>query len=242
MLGHLRILLSAALAIAALAGPSLAFAQERPEFIDRMFGRGERTRDEAPPRVAQASPTDVIVRLERLEGLVRQLTGLVEQLQYRNQQLEQQVRRLQEDPRPTAQPVPPPARPPATAIPAAPPPAGTPPAPGRRSDAFDPTVDPGAPGAPRTLGALPGQPAALPPPGVAPAPGCGPRTSGRRAWRTRRRNAARPRHARRHAWARDLAFRRRAASRRYPASTAAATAPRRGHCGAAALADAEGRV
>ena len=150
MRGHLRILLPAALAAMVLGAPVSAFAQ--------------------------GSPTDVIVRLERLEGQIRQLTGLVEQLQYRNQQLEQLVRRLQEDPRAAAQPAPPPPAPraPAAAIPAAPPPAAPPPAPGRRSDAFDPTLDPSAPGAPRTLGAIPSQPAALPPPAAAPEPGVPP--------------------------------------------------------------------
>src|SRR6185436_660380 len=147
MLGHLRILLPALVATV-LVGQVSAFAQ--------------------------GSPTDVIVRLERLEGQIRQLTGLVEQLQYRNQQLEQQLRRLQEDPRVSAQPAPPPPRAPAAAIPAAPPPAAPPPVPGGRSDAFDPTIDPTAPGAPRSLGAIPGQPSALPPPAAAPEPGAPP--------------------------------------------------------------------
>jgi tol-pal system protein YbgF len=63
---------------------------------------------------------DLVTRLNRLEGMLRDLTGQVEQLQYRNQQLTQQVQRLQEQlqggaaatstapPRPTAQYSPPP--------------------------------------------------------------------------------------------------------------------------------------
>ena len=42
--------------------------------------------------MAQASPSDLVLRLDRLENQIRQLTGLVEQLQFRNQQLEQQLR------------------------------------------------------------------------------------------------------------------------------------------------------
>ena len=65
---------------------------------------------------------DLVTRLNRLEGMLRDLTGQVEQLQYRNQQLTQQVQRLQEQlqggapaasaapPRPTAQYAPPPAQ------------------------------------------------------------------------------------------------------------------------------------
>lgn len=119
---------------------------------------------------AQAGSGELIVRLERLENQIRQLTGSIEQLQFRNQQLEQQLRRTQEDvdfrfqeatgkaaparsrPAPPAQAAPPP-----PAVPAAP-------APGRRSDAFDPSQHPHAPGAPQTLGAV----AAAPPVGGPP--------------------------------------------------------------------------
>ena len=37
------------------------------------------------------------VRLDRMEGALRQLTGTIEQLQYRNQQLELQLKRMQDD-------------------------------------------------------------------------------------------------------------------------------------------------
>jgi tol-pal system protein YbgF len=170
MVSQPRILLCAALAATVIAAPVVP-AQEQPEYLDRPFGYGERTRDEVPQRTAHGSPADVILRVERLEGQIRQLTGIIEQLQYRNQQLEQQVRRFQEGAegpraatRPPAQPAP---LPPVTA---AEPSAGMSPIPGRRSDAFDPTLDPHAPGAPRPLG-TPGQASApLPPPLAAEAP------------------------------------------------------------------------
>src|SRR5436190_23757691 len=47
----------------------------------------------ASPASAQLSESELVTRLNRLEGQVRQLTGQVEQLQYRNQQLEQQLAR-----------------------------------------------------------------------------------------------------------------------------------------------------
>src|SRR3974390_348128 len=116
----------------------------------------------AVPAVAQNS--DIVVRLDQLEHQMRQLTGAIEQLQYRNQQLEQSLRRVQEENefrfqqfsgKPPASPAQ--VRPTGTA-PAQPPQSvplqQTPPS-GRRSDAFDPTQNPGAPGAPRALGSLP---------------------------------------------------------------------------------------
>ncbi len=110
---------------------------------------------------AQDSTADLSTRLDRLEATIRQLTGTIEQLQYRNQQLEQQVRRLQEagEPRsdvahaPVASPqrpatqYPPPAPPVASAAAIEPAPSAE-----RRSDVFDPALNPSAPGAPRALG------------------------------------------------------------------------------------------
>jgi tol-pal system protein YbgF len=144
----------------------------------------------------QSSDSDVTIRLDQLESQMRQLTGTVEQLQYRNQQLEQALRRLMENQQvggtgamSSARPTSPAAAPmpqyPATAaaVPPAPQPMGEAPvgppqqagAPldlsnvgnnGRRSDAFDPTQNPNAPGAPRPLGTLPGSGA--PPVGAGP--------------------------------------------------------------------------
>lgn len=127
------------------------------------------------PVRAQMSQADLLTRIDRLEAALRELTGTVEQLQYRNQQLEQQLRALQDasqtgarpptpppqlPPRPTAQYSPPPAAPPpAPVIASAPPPAPiepepppSPPGRGGRGDAFNPALNPTAPGAPRPLG------------------------------------------------------------------------------------------
>jgi tol-pal system protein YbgF len=158
--------LGLAIMMAARPALSTAWAQEgeRPfGLFDRIFSGSERFggNERGDPsagvdRTAQMSGPDLVVRLERLESQIRQLTGTIEQLQFRNQQLEGQVRRMQEDneyrfqelgakggARSTAQPrqqsLPPPG----------PAPAATP---NRRSDAFDPTQNPNAPGAPHTLG------------------------------------------------------------------------------------------
>jgi len=149
---------------------------------------------------AQMSQADLLTRIDRLEAALRELTGTVEQLQYRNQQLEQQLRALQDasqagvrppaspqplsPPRPSGQFSPPPAAP-APVIAAAPPPAPIepepPPAPPGRSgrgDAFNPAINPTAPGAPRPLGTSTA--ATEPPPPVAEGPpaGGGPRQPG----------------------------------------------------------------
>ncbi len=127
----------------------------------------------APAARAQVSTDDLASRVDRLEAALRDLTGTIEQLQYRNQQLEQEVRRLEAagqgadgSPLASAPPPPPPpgapysapapiaATAPATIAAAAPieqPPAAAPSG-GRRADVFDPTLNPGAPGAPRPLG------------------------------------------------------------------------------------------
>ena len=144
------------------------------------------------PAGAQMSASDLVVRIDQLENQVRQLTGTIEQLQFRNRQLEEQLRRVQEaDVRSPAgsRPVAPPpggpiAQPPAplpaplAAEPTTPPqpamPAGA--APGRRADVFDPSQNPNAPGAPRTLGSIAS--AAPEPPATAPAGPYGARVPG----------------------------------------------------------------
>src|SRR5581483_5248210 len=45
-------------------------------------------------RALAQDSSELLTRIERLEGTIRTLTGTVEELQYRNQQLEQQVQRL----------------------------------------------------------------------------------------------------------------------------------------------------
>ena len=139
------------------------------------------------PAAAQMSQSDLLTRLDRLEATIRDLAGTVEQLQYRNQQLEQQVQRLQTQmqggvtpsasaasppqlQRPAAPYSPPLAAPPAPIIAAEPPPAPVAPGPASsgRGDAFNPAVNPTAPGAPRPLGT---STTATEPPPVADTPG-----------------------------------------------------------------------
>jgi tol-pal system protein YbgF len=158
------------LALLFCAGVASAQENERG-FLEQLFGNTDRAPERAPTdtpdrggpntgRVAQSS--DLAVRLDRLESQIRQLTGAIEQLQYRNQQLEGQLRRMQPDAEyrapegsargvPSARPAAPaqPMQPQATQpySPSSPPPAGP-----RRGDAFDPSVNPNAPGAPRPLG------------------------------------------------------------------------------------------
>src|SRR5215831_6180011 len=180
------------------AGPGRleALKRDTSSFFSQVFGGSSRVDRTGPLEMAQASPSELVVRLDRLENQVRQLTGLVEQLQYRNQQLELQLRRIQDPgaPAPTAGlpptgglppptgglppptgglpppmgglppptgGLPPPTRP-QTALPPQPSVAPGLPPPQRRSDVFDPNENPGAPGAPRTLGTLPGGPAVIP--------------------------------------------------------------------------------
>jgi tol-pal system protein YbgF len=157
-----------------LASPALAQQERSGSFLDNLFSRGEppaqsRAAPQPQPqpqpqgRVAQSDPGDVSVRLDRMEGALRQLTGTIEQLQYRNQQLEMQLKRMQEDTEyrfqqmggkggsapPLSQGAPmSPGMSPGNA-PGGPPPSATP---GHRSDVFDPSQHPNAPGAPRTLG------------------------------------------------------------------------------------------
>jgi tol-pal system protein YbgF len=160
-------------ALALTLASSSAWAQEseRPVgLFDLIFGgserlAGERSAQPAVERTAQAGAPDLLLRLERLESQIRQLTGVIEQLQFRNQQLENQVRRMQDDgdgrlqdlsskgaSRPVAglRPQNPPSAP--ATVPGAP----------RRGDAFDPALNPNAPGTPHTLGSLPASPAAKP--------------------------------------------------------------------------------
>src|SRR3954471_11984790 len=144
--------------------------------------------------LAQADDDDPEVRIQRLENQLRQLTGQNEELQYRNRQLEERLRQLQSaapagappaQPR-AAGPAPVQANPaygqPQQAYPqqqpgyaqpqvAAPAPIVQEPAVagrGRRGDAFDPSQNPSAPGAPQALGGGPlplqpgGQPATRP--------------------------------------------------------------------------------
>ena len=120
----------------------------------------------APAAVAQDA-SELVVRLNRLEGQVRGMSGQIEQLGFENRQLKDQVRKFQEDvefrfgERSGGGRSP-------SAAPSNPPPASTG-RPARRSDAFDPADVPDAPGAPRQLGS------------AAPSPALGPADRGRPA-------------------------------------------------------------
>jgi tol-pal system protein YbgF len=121
--------------------------------------------------LAQSDDEDPAMRIQQLENQLRQLTGQNEELQYRNRQLEDRLRSLQgnapggQAPVATVAPVQPgpayrqPSVQPGVGQQVAAPapivqePEGVPPAPGRRrGDAFDPNLNPNAPGAPRALG------------------------------------------------------------------------------------------
>src|ERR1035441_8732590 len=171
---RIRIAALAALALLLLAGAAAAQEQRSSSgFLANLFSRGEQPsqpsqqrqgdqrqgdqRQAEQPRVAQADPGDLSVRLDRMESALRQLTGTLEQLQYRNQQLEMQLKRMQDDTEYRFQQLgskggPPAGAQPRAMSPQAPvnaPPAATP---GSRSDVFNPAQHPNAPGAPRVLG------------------------------------------------------------------------------------------
>src|SRR5664279_2407843 len=171
MMHRTRFIRSATLAACALLMAGTAMAQDRsssPGLFDNLFNRGEpsQQRQEEPrqgpsraqPRgdAAQADPGDLSVRLDRMENALRQLTGTIEQLQYQNQQLQMQVQQLRGAPAPGV--VTPGVATPGVAPGVAPnvgtgvPGALQPPRPGNRSDVFDPSQRPNAPGAPRVLG------------------------------------------------------------------------------------------
>jgi tol-pal system protein YbgF len=168
--------LTATALLGAVCVASAASAQESNSplsAIGRMFGQkpSQTTGQEEP----EGPTTEQVLRIERLEAQIRQMTGTIEQLQYRNQQLENQVRAAGGvagvQPAPPVQ-LPPGTRPPplqTAPVPVTSPPP-PPPATGRRSDVFDPSQHPGAPGVPRPLGSMPSEPppivAAEPPVGV----------------------------------------------------------------------------
>jgi tol-pal system protein YbgF len=139
-------------------GPALAQERSSGGFLDNLFGRGqdvqqpEARQPPAQPRVAQADPSDLSVRVDRVENALRQLTGTIEELQHQNQMLQMQLKRMQDDTEYRFQQLGARGGAPAVA-PVAPTGGAAPPAaPPQRSDVFDPSRNPNAPGAPRTLG------------------------------------------------------------------------------------------
>ncbi len=167
----------AVVAVLVLTAVYSAHAQDRGgNFLDNLFNRGEGQQQQQQQQGGDdgqgqgGGSADLVSRMDRLENALRQLTGTIEQLQYRNQQLEQQVRAMQGG---GGGAVGPGAMPPATVVPnnqnpVVPPgqqpvvrpgvPGALQPSapgqPGKRSDAFDPSRTPAAPGAPRTLGSI----------------------------------------------------------------------------------------
>lgn len=115
----------------------------------------------APQGARAQSGADLLDRLQRLEAQMRSINGQLEQSQHRVRQLEEQQRRMQADiefrlnelegARGGARPGQQPQR------------QAPQQAPGRRSDAFDPSQQQGAPGGPRDLGAMPPGGNAAPP-------------------------------------------------------------------------------
>jgi tol-pal system protein YbgF len=104
----------------------------------------------------------LVVRIDHLEAELRRATGQIEELQNQNQRLEEQFKRFREDveyrlggAKPPGGPA---AGPAATAM--------SDPAPtakSRKNDAFDPGLDPNAPGKPKAMGtALPSTPLGAP--------------------------------------------------------------------------------
>ncbi len=111
----------------------------------------------AAPAAAQDA-ADAIVRINRLESQLRQMSGQIEQLQYENRQLKEQLRKFQEDVEfrfQEAQGRGGSKASPSTTTPSRPAQPSPQAQPQRRSDAFDPSEAPNAPGAPRPLGSTP---------------------------------------------------------------------------------------
>jgi tol-pal system protein YbgF len=148
--------------------PGLADGRAAPVQLAQLFNRPQPPADiddDGPQRGPDTGA--MVIRIERLENLVRSLTGQIEQLQFQIRRLEEQARvapqaNAQAPGAPIAAPV---HTPQPTTAPALPPPVQigapgqTPPTPTdprlRRNDAFDPAADPTAPGAPRPLGSTP---------------------------------------------------------------------------------------
>ncbi|MGD1038760.1 MAG: tol-pal system protein YbgF [Roseiarcus sp.] len=142
------------------------------------FGAPQQTAQATlPPAGIPGAPTDSVdaddagaldVRIDRLENELRQANGRIEELENQQRRLEDQLKRFQQDvefriggagpgPGPAAAPPVAAAAPPIAA--AAPPIAAadisSPVKTARKGDAFDPTADPNAIGAPRPLGTTP---------------------------------------------------------------------------------------
>ncbi len=152
-LNRLRATVAWALLLAAM--PGAALAQDRQSgLLDNLFGQRQQAPQPAP-QIAQSGGggggSDESSRIDRIENALRQLTGTIEQLQHDNQMLQMQLKRMQDDTEYRFQQlgarggVAPAQMAPGGAAPQAP-------NNGRRSDVFDPSQHPNAPGVPRALG------------------------------------------------------------------------------------------
>ncbi|MBN9458875.1 MAG: tol-pal system protein YbgF [Bosea sp.] len=103
------------------------------------------------PAFAQDA-ADLLVRTTRLENQMRQMAGQIEQLQFENKRLTEQLSRFQQDVDFRLNEKGGGGRPSAGSAPPATPPAGGTPQRQRRGDAFDPSTQQGAAGAPQPLG------------------------------------------------------------------------------------------
>ena len=153
-----------------LAGNAMAQERSNGNFFGNIFNRGEQSsqpQQQEAPSQAQGSPGDsseLGTRVDRIESALRQLTGTLEELQHQNQMLQTQLKRMQDDTEYRLQQLGSKGAAPAGGL--APVPRAmapqTQPAPlnapvdaaasGRRGDAFEPSRQPNAPGAPRVLG------------------------------------------------------------------------------------------
>ncbi len=125
------------------------------------------------PSGAPSDDASVVVRVGRLEDQVRQLNGKIEELQFANRQLQDQLRKFQQDVefrfqesagKHKAKPFQKRSELPNVGTGATPVATAEGARAGGRDDAFDPTKDPSAPGAPRALGAVPADGGATEPP------------------------------------------------------------------------------
>jgi tol-pal system protein YbgF len=158
-----RLALTAALLFSAGAASAydLGHAAGRTFETAQLYNRPPGDVDAPAEPDAGPDTAAMMSRIDRLERDLRRVTGQNEELQHKVQVLEEQLKTARDGGAPP--PADPAAKAPApaaatvapSAVPGAavaPPPASAPAAGGRRSDAFDPSSDPTAPGAPKPLG------------------------------------------------------------------------------------------
>jgi tol-pal system protein YbgF len=152
------VLFACALQGAGLACAWAADEQGQPFVLAQLFNRPS-----ADVTDGGQDAAGVLVRIDRLEAQIRAMTGQIEQLQFQQRKLEEALRRTQQDTEFRFQDLqghggqaaaPRPSQPAPSAVPLAGPAAPAQPPALKRGDAFDPTTQPSAPGAPRPLGSV----------------------------------------------------------------------------------------